>query len=75
LIKRLLYLLIFISVYTYGQDRQEIEELQISIENRELFYEYLASKQLDSSYLETSNRLDLIDRLYKFAEQYKELIF
>lgn len=55
-------------------ERFLVEELHIAEDKQELFFDFLASKQLDASFLKSENRLDLIDKLYTFAEDYKEFI-
>lgn len=48
------------------------QELGIPSENHELFYEFLASQQLEYSYLKNSSKLDLIDKLYHYSNEYKK---
>jgi hypothetical protein len=51
-----------------------LEELHISKHKHELFFDFLDSKKLNASLLEPENKLELIDKLYSLANDYRALV-
>ena len=49
-------------------------ELLIPKKSHDLFYEFLAIQQLEYVYLEPSYELDLIDKFYKFSDEYRNML-